>query len=162
MLLHNHTDFTSFVGIVANDLGIRDVIIEKDYWVTYVLHELRSSVFKNSFIFKGGTSLSKGWNLIDRFSEDIDLLLVGNGLGGKNKRVLHKKIQRFVASLPGLSYDQHNINNRSGDESRTCCFRYESHLAGELGALLPYIKLEMGFRGGNEPTETRQIQSLIF
>lgn len=49
--------------------------VEKDYWVTYVLYRLVKEGV-DDFVFKGGTSLSKGWNLIDRFSEDIDLLFV--------------------------------------------------------------------------------------
>ena len=61
---------------VEYESGINRVIIEKDYWVTIVLDYLFNiSDFKNYFIFKGGTSLSKCFNLINRFSEDIDLIL---------------------------------------------------------------------------------------
>lgn len=53
-----------------------DVIaIEKDFWVSMVLKALFSLPAGKSIVFKGGTSLSKGWNLIDRFSEDIDLAI---------------------------------------------------------------------------------------
>ncbi len=161
MLLHEHADFINFVRIVATDRGIRDAIVEKDYWVTHVLHEMRKSEFKDAFIFKGGTSLSKGWNLIDRFSEDIDLLIVPGELGTKAKKARMRKIQDIVSTLPGLVFDEKNPDNRAGNESRTSCFRYECRSESELGSLLPYIKVEMGFRGGTEPRELRRIQSVI-
>ncbi len=60
----------------ASKLGIRPTIIEKDFWVCFVLKQLFvESDFKNHLVFKGGTSLSKVYRLIERFSEDIDLVL---------------------------------------------------------------------------------------
>ena len=54
--------------------GIRDAIVEKDFWVCWVLKKLFSDeTLKNRLVFKGGTSLSKVYKLIDRFSEDVDL-----------------------------------------------------------------------------------------
>lgn len=161
MLLHEHSDFVELIRITAGKRGIRDIIIEKDYWVTLILHELQKSEFKNDFIFKGGTSLSKGWNLIDRFSEDVDLLILGDKLSGKAKRARLKKIQEFVNTLPGLKFDAGNTANRSSNESRTCCFEYVTRNRRDFGSLLPYIKLEMGYRGGNEPCEHRKIQSYL-
>ena len=52
---------------------INQVAIEKDWWVTVVLNALFKCSCADQLIFKGGTSLSKGWNLIERFSENIDL-----------------------------------------------------------------------------------------
>ena len=54
--------------------GLRPAIIEKDYYVTEVLRIIANTA-GDKVIFKGGTSLAKGWNLIERFSEDIDLFL---------------------------------------------------------------------------------------
>lgn len=66
----------------ATKLGVRPTIIEKDFWVCFVLKLLFSrSPFKESLIFKGGTSLSKVFGLIERFSEDIDLILDWQLLG---------------------------------------------------------------------------------
>ena len=57
-------------------IGVNEVILEKDYWVCFVLNYLFSKCkWKEAFTFKGGTSLSKCFNLIHRFSEDIDLIL---------------------------------------------------------------------------------------
>src|ERR1700722_8273613 len=70
----------------ASKLGIRPTIIEKDFWVCLVLKLLfQKSRFAKSLVFKGGTSLSKAHGLIERFSEDIDLVLdwklIGFGAG---------------------------------------------------------------------------------
>lgn len=55
--------------------GINQVAIEKDWWVTITLKALFQTDCSESLIFKGGTSLSKGFNIIERFSEDIDLAI---------------------------------------------------------------------------------------
>jgi len=55
--------------------GLPAVAIEKDWWVTLVLNAVFSLPYSENIVFKGGTSLSKGWGLIERFSEDIDLAI---------------------------------------------------------------------------------------
>ena len=55
--------------------GLPSVAIEKDWWVTLALSASFSLAYSKNIVFKGGTSLSKGWNLIERFSEDIDLAI---------------------------------------------------------------------------------------
>lgn len=55
--------------------GLPLVAIEKDWWVTLALNASFSLSYSKNIVFKGGTSLSKGWNLIERFSEDIDLAI---------------------------------------------------------------------------------------
>ncbi|MEO7482852.1 MAG: nucleotidyl transferase AbiEii/AbiGii toxin family protein [Ferruginibacter sp.] len=69
--LHNHKDFESLLRIVAEEKGIIPGLVEKDYWLMHVLNGLQLQQF--SFELKGGTSLSKGYKVIDRFSEDIDI-----------------------------------------------------------------------------------------
>lgn len=60
----------------ANKKKVNEAIIEKDFWVVLVLDYLfNKSKYKDAFTFKGGTSLSKGYSLIRRFSEDVDLIL---------------------------------------------------------------------------------------
>ncbi len=66
-------------------LGLPAVAIEKDWWVVHTLSLIFSMECAPSLIFKGGTSLSKGWNLIERFSEDIDLALDREYLGFKGE-----------------------------------------------------------------------------
>lgn len=58
---------------IAHKVGLPAQIVEKDFWVTAVLNILFHSPLSEHLVFKGGTSLSKGWKLIERFSEDVDL-----------------------------------------------------------------------------------------
>ena len=61
---------------VSGALGLRSDIIEKDYWVCFMLdHLFHICKYKDAFVFKGGTSLSKSYHVIKRFSEDIDIIL---------------------------------------------------------------------------------------
>ena len=69
--LHNHRAFPDLLNILEVETGILAALIEKDYWIMHVLHGLQSQGF--SFELKGGTSLSKAYELIHRFSEDIDI-----------------------------------------------------------------------------------------
>ena len=70
-------------GNAADRAGINNpAIVEKDFWVCFVLNYLfHKSPWPNSFIFKGGTSLSKAYHVIERFSEDIDLIMDWRLLG---------------------------------------------------------------------------------
>lgn len=86
MTLHKDLEnFKALISLTARDMGILEFYIEKDYWVTYILKRLSESSFRSEVVFKGGTSLSKGYNAINRFSEDIDLQLT-------NPRELSSKI----------------------------------------------------------------------
>src|SRR5271168_4720208 len=73
--LFEHPDFEQAVIRATEHFrprGLREAIIEKDFFVTEALRII-AAVAGDKVIFKGGTSLSKGWNLIQRFSEDIDI-----------------------------------------------------------------------------------------
>ena len=70
MFLHEHAEFEELIRIVSAELSILPQLVEKDYWVTHCLWGLTQSL---QFELKGGTSLSKGFGIIDRFSEDIDI-----------------------------------------------------------------------------------------
>ena len=71
--LHNHPQFADLIRIVAEEKGIDPALVEKDYWIMHCLHGLQQLGF--IFALKGGTSLSKGHQIINRFSEDIDILI---------------------------------------------------------------------------------------
>lgn len=79
MLEYKKISKNEFEQVIKNaslKIGVNEVILEKDYWVCFVLNYLFSKCkWKEAFTFKGGTSLSKCFNLIQRFSEDIDLIL---------------------------------------------------------------------------------------
>ena len=69
--LHNHKDFPQLLRIVGQELGIEPGLVEKDYWIMHTLYGLKKQGYQ--FELKGGTSLSKGYRIIHRFSEDIDI-----------------------------------------------------------------------------------------
>jgi hypothetical protein len=69
--LHNHSEFADLIRIVAQEKGIDPALVEKDYWIMHALYGLQQLGLK--FELKGGTSLSKGFQIINRFSEDIDI-----------------------------------------------------------------------------------------
>jgi predicted nucleotidyltransferase component of viral defense system len=73
-----------YIEQVAGRKNLLPMIIEKDFWVSWLLAVLFSSRFANALVFKGGTSLSKVFGVIDRFSEDIDLSLAPDFLGLKH------------------------------------------------------------------------------
>ena len=69
--LHNHPQFAELIRIVAEEKGIDPALVEKDYWIMHCLYGLQQ--LGMTFELKGGTSLSKGFQIINRFSEDIDI-----------------------------------------------------------------------------------------
>lgn len=69
--LHNHPEFPELIRIVAQQRGIDPALVEKDYWIMHCLYGLQQLGL--TFELKGGTSLSKGFQIINRFSEDIDI-----------------------------------------------------------------------------------------
>ncbi len=78
----NERDRESLFHNTAAKMGLTDAIIEKDFWVCYILDYLfHRCRWKDRIVFKGGTSLSKAYGLIERFSEDIDLILDWRVLG---------------------------------------------------------------------------------
>lgn len=77
MNLHeNSSSFEDAIRATSDHLSIRNVFVEKDYWVTYLLYRLSKSIYADEVVFKGGTSLSKVHHLISRFSEDVDLAIL--------------------------------------------------------------------------------------
>lgn len=77
MNLHKDTKaFQNAIQITGQGLNIAPEFIEKDYWISLILKRLSESKYINSVVFKGGTSLSKGHKLINRFSEDVDVAVI--------------------------------------------------------------------------------------
>lgn len=72
--LHEHSDFAAFVTAAAAEHDLAEAFVEKDDWITEILRVIANTL-PGRAIFKGRTSRSKGWGLLDRFSEDIDLFV---------------------------------------------------------------------------------------
>ena len=100
MTLHdNRESFDDAIRAASDHFGIREVFVEKDYWVTFILKRLSQSQYRDKVVFKGGTSLSKVFGLIDRFSEDIDLAIIQEE-GQSNNKIgkLIKSIQKELTT----------------------------------------------------------------
>lgn len=161
LVLHERSDFADLLTTVGETTGAGAALVEKDYWVTEALRTVAASFFPG-VVFKGGTSLSKGWNLIRRFSEDIDLLIrsEGEGLatrGGRDRYM--REIAAAVDGIDGLTAAANGARSERGI-SRTAVFAYEPRAPAREG-LTPTIMLEMGIRGGPHPTEVRSLRSML-
>ena len=95
-MLHNDPKlFTDTVLATAEYFSILPAYIEKDYWITNTLHRLSLNPNAVKVVFKGGTSLSKAYNLVDRFSEDIDIAVIdATSFNGNQLKTLIKKIAK--------------------------------------------------------------------
>ncbi|HEX4693615.1 nucleotidyl transferase AbiEii/AbiGii toxin family protein [Sphingomonas sp.] len=102
MLLHESRDYPDLVAVTARELSIDPGLVEKDYWIMHALWGLQQLGFR--FELKGGTSLSKGFQLIHRFSEDIDILIHPDGplpQGRNQNKPAHVEARRqFYDGLP--------------------------------------------------------------
>ena len=114
----------------ANKMGLHDAIVEKDFWVCFTLDYLfHRSPWKDAITFKGGISLSKAYHLIDRFSEDIDLIL--------DWRVLGYSIEEPWEERSNTKQDMFNKEANSRAEvflEETFCPAVKTGLSEELGS----------------------------
>jgi hypothetical protein len=160
-VLHERDDFLDLLTTVGESTGAGASLVEKDYWVTEALRVVATG-FGEGAVFKGGTSLSKAWSLIQRFSEDIDLLIRADlerfESGGARDRFM-KEIDAAVAGVPGLNRVDGGGRSERGI-SRTAVYTYEPR-APALEGLQPTIILEMGIRGGPNPTARRWLRSML-
>ena len=144
------------LDVAAERLGISPTAVEKDYWASEILHVL-SREFESDFIFKGGTSLSKGYRLVERFSEDIDILVVPGKRGGSATDTLMKAMANTAAI--GVGGVAAGIDAERG---RHRSYKITYPATREPTALIPTsVLLEMGTRGGPHPHESVPISSLL-
>jgi hypothetical protein len=169
-------------------LGLRAASIEKDFWVCWTLWKLFSLPGCGAHLtFKGGTSLSKGWKLIERFSEDIDVVMEREflGFGGdkspekaESKNQQFKRLEElrlacknrvqdtlkpeletcFQAALPKGTWNL--LDDADDKDGPTLLFHYPSVYAG-AAYILPVVKIELGARSDTEPCGTPQIQPYL-
>ena len=99
MILHTEKElFQAAIIETADNLGIKDSFIEKDYWISLVLKRLSESKYIDSVVFKGGTSLSKGHKLIYRFSEDVDVaIIIAPGTSGNQIKTFIRSVEKEIA-----------------------------------------------------------------
>jgi len=99
MTLHNNSkDFAELIQLTAVHFRISPDFVEKDYWITAVLKKLALSGNTGSIVFKGGTSLFKGYRLIDRFSEDIDIAMINENLTGNALKTKIRSVEKEITT----------------------------------------------------------------
>lgn len=159
--------------------GLPASAIEKDWWVTMTLRLVFNLPFAEQLVFKGGTSLSKGWNLIERFSEDIDLAIDRELLGfagelSKNRvKLLRKASCSFISEdfLPafismskeyGLPFTSIRIQDfKDSDTDPLVIVLSYNSLTEDSPYLKPRVLIEVGARSLMEPNRKIEIQSFI-
>jgi len=99
MNLHTYSEaFQNAIQAVSNNINIAPEFIEKDYWISLILKRLSESKYVDSVVFKGGTSLSKGYKLINRFSEDIDIaVIITPDITGNQVKTLIRTVEKEIA-----------------------------------------------------------------
>jgi len=166
-----------FVDAAAK-INLSNIIIEKDFWVSWVLEKIfKDEELSKILCFKGGTSLSKAFNLIDRFSEDIDIIL-------SETVVLNSGESLIQPSKNKQEKFNKTIENRAQDYIRTILYKRIEELIGDICSvepdkddghiifigfphvfdylyIQPKIKLEIGPLALWDPNTLCQISSLI-
>jgi hypothetical protein len=150
-------EFAGLVDAASGGLDIPAGDIEKDIWVVEVLRSIFRPIHGARVVFKGGTSLSKAYGLIERFSEDVDLLVIADaGMGARER-------ERILKTLPARAAAALGIETKKEGESDRGVHRAERLRYGaaypDTSRVAPGVLLEMGIRGGSEPAEVREIRS---
>jgi len=131
-------------------------ILEKDYWVTRVLCAIADE-HAGTVVFKGGTSLSKGWGFTQRFSEDIDMAVDPGPRGEAARDSLLKSIAQNVAERCALPV---TVLRSGKGVHRAVTYAFEAIWAGGE-VLQPSVLLEMGMRSALVPRATRRLTTLL-
>lgn len=165
MKLFEHPDFEQAILATADhfrERTLRPAIIEKDYFVTEALRVIAGTV-GDKVIFKGGTSLSKGWDLIDRFSEDIDIFLdpqaFESGLGKNAIDRELKKLRDAVAVHPAFTFEAAE-SKTIGGFGRNDRFSFQQRFGGP-GEVVNRVLVEAGSASGREPSDVVELRSYI-
>jgi len=161
MRLHeNKTLFKQAIRIASDQKRIPAIYIEKDYWVTYALFKVFNSEVGADTVFKGGTALAKCYNLIERFSEDIDLVVLRKEGESDNKlKAKLKDISTVVETiLPELEIQ--GVTRKMGMNRKTA-HTYNKEFDGEYNQVRDVIVLESTWLGYYEPYITKSIVSFV-
>ena len=145
-LWRKRSDAWATMSAAAPRANIRADILEKDYWNSQVLRAA-STLHPSDFVFKGGTSLSKAYKCTQRFSEDIDILILRRGLGSGARDKLMKKIVDEAVEELELTVEP-SKHSRGRGEHLTEALRYPHQVTG-AGILTPDVLLEMGIHGND-------------
>ena len=165
----------------ANKKNVDPIIIEKDFWVVKTLGVLFSSSYADVLTFKGGTSLSKCFNIIERFSEDIDVTIQKEFLSDtvdwqefydlsrkKRSGILHSLNDQACFFIKNKIIE--DLKNRLDEKTRVQISTedplsveifYPSVLSDTYSYITPKIYIEFGFRGSHSPSDICFVSSYL-
>ena len=150
-------EFGPTLDAAAERIGISPTAVEKDYWVSEVLRVLARD-FGAAFVFKGGTTLSKGYHIVESFSEDIDVLVLpaGRGRGATDK--LMKDLGEAAAEGIGGTATATGGAETGRHRAYEVAYPATRH---PTALIRTSVLLEMGIRGGPHPHELVPIGCLL-
>ena len=158
-LHHDKEAFKELIIGAANELAIPGNIIEKDYYVTITLKSLSDKL--EDMVFKGGTSLTKCYQLLDRFSEDIDLSYTAeSGVpGDSRKRQLKKAV---LSTMNEIDLDITNLDETRSRRNYNCYRAAYSSMYGQSDILKPELVVETYVALLPFPTARRMVDNYIY
>lgn len=165
MRLREHPDdLFALVGRVSDTLGLPLEFVEKDFWITELLRSVARPVDDAYVVFKGGTSLSKAFGLIERFSEDVDVLVVvtrarTKDFGKGSIDAILKRICSRSGEDLGVGERDQTLEGSGKGVHRNIRYRYPTRITASI--VQPGVLLEIGVRGGPHPSSRRTIRSII-
>ncbi len=163
MTLHENPElFSELITLSADMLGMREIYIEKDYWLCMILRNLAHSdpeIF-NRVVFKGGTALSKAHKLIHRFSEDIDLAYIADGLSGNQIKNKLKVVEQIL--LPDILrvIEKHRQESK-GSSLRKTVHHYPRIAQGQFGDAVDVLIVELNAFANPTPFSRKNISTYI-
>lgn len=162
-LMNLHKDkefFLELIEVTGSALGLPHVYVEKDYWMTMALKFLSESPYLEDVIFKGGTSLSKAYRLIHRFSEDIDLAVNAVHKNDRERKKLLKNVEDVVAQ--GLNYVKGDDRETKGSKFRRTVHQYPRIVDDtDFGQASHELLIEINAFTNPEPFEMRELRTFI-
>jgi hypothetical protein len=172
----------NFLNETSKRTGYLNNVIEKDWWVTVALKAVFDTPWSKFLVFKGGTSLSKAWNLIERFSEDIDLAIDRTALGfpwgtmtSSQIKKLRVRSSAFVENefVPDIrecllrigidqkQFDLEVLPDKTSDtDPRIIKLNYRS-ITPDDKYVRDHVLIEIGARSLREPCSKREIKSIL-
>lgn len=161
MKLHLDTKlFRQAIQFTADQMQIPAIFVEKDYWVTYALFTIFNDKIGSDTVFKGGTALSKCYNIIERFSEDIDLVVLRKEGESNNKLTTKLKTIGKVVSHVLPEIEIAGLTHKMGMNRKTA-HSYHKEFKGNYGQVRDAIVVEATWLGYFEPYTTKRVCSFV-
>lgn len=158
-LHHDKEAFAELIIGAANELAIPTNVIEKDYYVTITLKVLSERA--KDLVFKGGTSLTKCYQMLDRFSEDIDLSYTAeSGMPGESRKKQLKK--NIVSTMEEFGFPINNLETTRSRRSYNCYRASYPSIYEQNGILKPELVIETYVAMLPFPTTKRMIDNYIY